>query len=157
MQWPQDTREVIRNRHSKKGQTIQWPKDTREVIRSRHSKKGQTIQWPKDTRGVIRSRHSKKGQILQWSKEQAVIYSNNNKKQHKAKDLTTRTPLKTGDELMCSGRIRNSFFTCGTRRVQVFLYHNTSKTRCSLIGLFKCCVNFCHQFASLFYMHSINL
>ena len=35
-------------------------KDTKEVIRSRKSKKGQTTEWPKDTKEVIRSRKSKK-------------------------------------------------------------------------------------------------
>ena len=35
----------------------------------------------------------------------------------KTKDCTTRTLLKTGDELMCSGRVRNSCSTYDTRRV----------------------------------------
>ena len=33
------------------------------------------------------------------------------------KDQTTQTPLKIGDELRFSGRVSNSFSTCGTRRV----------------------------------------
>jgi hypothetical protein len=33
------------------------------------------------------------------------------------KDRTTRTPLKTWDELMCSGRVISFRSTCGTRRV----------------------------------------
>jgi hypothetical protein len=36
---------------------------------------------------------------------------------HKTKDRVTRTPLKTGGELRCSGRVRNSCSTSGNRRV----------------------------------------
>jgi len=35
----------------------------------------------------------------------------------KGKDRATRTSLKTGDELRCSGRVSSSRSTCGTRRV----------------------------------------
>ena len=39
---------------------------------------------------------------------------------YKTKDRTTRTPLKTGDELRCSGRVVNSSCsTSGTRRVNL--------------------------------------
>jgi phage gpG-like protein len=38
---------------------------------------------------------------------------------HKTKYRVTRTPLKTGDELMCSGRLSNSCSTSGTRRVNL--------------------------------------
>jgi len=31
----------------------------------------------------------------------------------------TRTPLKTGDELRCSGRVSIPFSNCGTRRVTI--------------------------------------
>jgi 4-diphosphocytidyl-2C-methyl-D-erythritol kinase len=44
---------------------------------------------------------------------------------HKTKDRVTRTPLKTGGELMLSGRISGSCSTSGTRRVNLvtqFLY-----------------------------------
>ena len=36
---------------------------------------------------------------------------------HKTKDRVTRTPLKTGGELVCSGRVSSSYSTSGTRRV----------------------------------------
>ena len=36
---------------------------------------------------------------------------------HKTKDRVTRTPLKLGGELMCSGRVSISCSTSGTRRV----------------------------------------
>jgi len=35
----------------------------------------------------------------------------------KTNDRVTRTPLKTGDELRCSGRVNSSCSTSGTRRV----------------------------------------
>jgi hypothetical protein len=36
---------------------------------------------------------------------------------HKTKDGETRTPLKTGGEIGCSGMVINSCSTSGTRRV----------------------------------------
>jgi hypothetical protein len=41
----------------------------------------------------------------------------NNKQ--KTTDRTTRTPLKAGSELGCSGRVGSSFSTSGTRRVNL--------------------------------------
>jgi len=38
---------------------------------------------------------------------------------HKTKDRVIRTPLKTGSELMCSGRVSSSCSTSGTRRVNL--------------------------------------
>jgi len=38
---------------------------------------------------------------------------------YKAKDRVTRTPLKTGGELRCSGRESSSCSTSGTRRVNL--------------------------------------
>jgi hypothetical protein len=38
---------------------------------------------------------------------------------HKTKDRVTRTPLKTGDELRCSGRVSSSCSTSDTRRVNI--------------------------------------
>jgi len=35
----------------------------------------------------------------------------------KSKDRATRTPLKTGDQLSCSGRVSSSSSTSGTRPV----------------------------------------
>jgi len=43
---------------------------------------------------------------------------------HKTKDRVTRTPLKTGGELRCSGRVGSSCSTSGTCRVTlVTLWH----------------------------------
>ena len=36
---------------------------------------------------------------------------------HKTKDRVTQTPLKTGGELMCSGRVSSSYSPSETRRV----------------------------------------
>jgi hypothetical protein len=38
---------------------------------------------------------------------------------YKTKDRVTRTPLKTGGELRCSGRVGSSCSTSGTRRVNL--------------------------------------
>jgi hypothetical protein len=38
---------------------------------------------------------------------------------HNSKDRVTRTPLKTGGELKCSGRVSSSSSTSGTRRVNL--------------------------------------
>ena len=38
---------------------------------------------------------------------------------HKTKDRVTRTPLKTGGELGCSGRVGSSCSTSGTNRVNL--------------------------------------
>jgi len=47
--------------------------------------------------------------------------TNNDKRNitQKTKDRTTRTPLKTGGELICFGRISSSCSTCDTHRVNV--------------------------------------
>jgi hypothetical protein len=38
---------------------------------------------------------------------------------HKTKDRVTRTPLKTGDEVGCSGRVGSSYSTIDTHRVNL--------------------------------------
>jgi hypothetical protein len=57
----------------------------------------QTTQWPKKN--------------VQKDKQRSTKYT------HKTKDRVTRTPLKTGGELGCSGRIDSSCSTSGTRCV----------------------------------------
>jgi len=49
------------------------------------------------------------------TKGQTMIY----KKPHKTKDRVTRSPLKTGGELKCSGRVSRSCSTSGTCRVNL--------------------------------------
>ena len=52
--------------------------------------------------------------------EQILLFSVNWGKQAcRTKDRVTRTPLKTGGELRCSGRVSSSCSTCGTRRVNL--------------------------------------
>ena len=56
-------------------------------------------------------------QTTQWPKEKVQRDKQRSTKHtHKAKDRVARTPLKTGGELMCSGRVSNSCSTGGTRR-----------------------------------------
>ena len=58
---------------------------------------------------------------------------------HNTKDRVTRTPLKTGDELRCSGRVESS---CSTADFLVFVHakqnsqnrHRKRKTRGYLIN-----------------------
>jgi hypothetical protein len=63
----------------------------------------QTTQWPKE-----------KGQK---NKQRSTKHTN----KHKAKDRVTRTPLTTGGELMCTGRVSSSCSTSDTRRVNHFI------------------------------------
>jgi hypothetical protein len=58
--------------------------------------------------------------------EQTTQWPTNNIKKHKlrstkhkTKDQVTRTPLKYGGELSCSGRVSSSCFTSGARRVNI--------------------------------------
>jgi hypothetical protein len=59
---------------------------------------------------------------------------------HKTKDRVTRTLLKIGGELRCSGRISISCFTSGTRRVNLVtnpvISHEWGKDR-EVVGIFK--------------------
>ena len=47
---------------------------------------------------------------------------------HKTKDRVTRTPLKTGGELRCSGRVGNSCSTSDTRRVSKVIMATVNHT-----------------------------
>ena len=68
----------------------------REVIRIRISKKNR---WPKEK--------------VQRDKQRSIEHT------HKTKDRVTLTPLKTGDEIRCSGMVRNSCSTSGTGRINL--------------------------------------
>jgi hypothetical protein len=72
-----------------------------------------------DTKGVIRIRifknrqqHGQKKKI-QKDKQQSIKHT------HKTKDRETRTPLKTGGKLRCSGKVGSSCSTSGIRRVNL--------------------------------------
>jgi hypothetical protein len=59
----------------------------------------QTTQWPKET--------------VQKNKQRSTKHT------YKTKDRVTRTPLKTGGELRCSGRVSSSCSTSDTHRVNL--------------------------------------
>ena len=59
-------------------------------------------------------------QTTQWPKEKVrKDKQRSTKHTYKTKDRVTRTPLKTGCELRCSGRVSSSCSTSGTRRVNL--------------------------------------
>ena len=58
-----------------------------------------------DTKGVIRIRKSKDRQHNDQKKKDK---QRSTKHTHKTKDRVTRTALKTGGELRCSGRVSSS-------------------------------------------------
>jgi hypothetical protein len=77
-------------------------------------------QWEEfeDTKGVIRIRILKKNKQRNGQKKKIQKDKQRSAKQtYQAKDRIIRTPLKTGSELRCSGRVSSSCSTCGTRRV----------------------------------------
>jgi hypothetical protein len=70
-----------------------------------------------DTKGVIRIHISKKNR--QHNGQKKKYKQRSTKLTYKTKDRVTRTPLKTGVELRCSGRVSSSCSTSGTRRVNL--------------------------------------
>ena len=73
-----------------------------------------------DTKGVTRIRKSMKDRQTQWPKEKGQRDKQHSTKHiHKTKDRVTRTPLKTGGELWCYGRVNSSCSTSDTRRVNL--------------------------------------
>ena len=74
----------------------------------------------KDTKEAIRIRILKKNK--QHNGQKKKYKRTNNDLQnitHKTKDRLTRTPLKTGGEIRCSGGMSSSFSTSGTHRVNL--------------------------------------
>ena len=73
-----------------------------------------------DTKGTIRILISKTNRQHNWPKEKVQKDKQRSTKHtYKTKDRVTRTPLKTGGELRCSGRVSSSCSTSGTRRVNL--------------------------------------
>ena len=71
-------------------------------------------------KGVIRIRISKKNRQHNGQKKKYKRTNNDLQNIHiKTKDRITRTPLKTGGELRCSGRVGSSCSTSGTHRVNL--------------------------------------
>ena len=59
-------------------------------------------------------------QITQWPKENVQRDKQRSTKHtYRTKDRVTRSPLKTGSELGCSGRVSSSCATSDTRRVNL--------------------------------------
>ena len=75
------------------------------------------LAYPSGTTGVIRIRIWKKSRQHNGQKKKDKQRST--KRSHKTKDRVTRTPLKTGDELGCSGRVSSSCSTSDARRVNL--------------------------------------
>jgi hypothetical protein len=73
----------------------------------------------KDIKGVIRIRKSKKDRRNDQMKKDKRTNNDLQNTTHKTKDRVTRTPLKTGGELRCSGRVGSSCFTSGISRVNL--------------------------------------
>jgi len=64
--------------------------------------------------------HIEEEQTTQWPKEKVQKDKQRSTKHtYKTKDRVTRTPLKTGGELRCSGKVSSSWSTNGTCRVNL--------------------------------------
>jgi hypothetical protein len=63
---------------------------------------------------VNKAKEGEEKQTTQWPKKQVQ-----KDKQRSTKHRVTRTSLKTGGELRCSGRVSSSCSTRGTRRVNL--------------------------------------
>ena len=72
-----------------------------------------------DTKGAIIIRISKKNRQHNGKKKVQKDKQRSTKHGYKTKDRVTRTPLKTGCELRCSGRVSSSCSTIGTRGVNL--------------------------------------
>ena len=67
-------------------------------------------------------------QTTQWPKEKVQTNKQRSTKHtYKITDRSAWTPLKTGDELRCSGRVCSSCSTSGTRRVNLDAYSVKSR------------------------------
>jgi hypothetical protein len=65
-------------------------------------------------------RYIEEEETTQWQKQKVQKDKQRSTKHtYKTKDRVTRTPLKTGGELRCSGRVSSSCSTSDTRRVNL--------------------------------------
>ena len=71
-----------------------------------------------DTKGAIKICILKKNRMAKRNSTKEHK-QRSTKHTHKTKDQITRTPLKIGSELRCSGRVSSSYSTSGTRRVNL--------------------------------------
>jgi len=92
-------------------------------------------------------------QTTQWTKEKGQKDKQRSTKHtYKTKDRVTRTPLKTGAELRCSGRVSSSCSTSGTRRVILVTNPVISEGRTG-----KCLQQVKHIRGHLWYKYSITV
>jgi hypothetical protein len=82
----------------------------------------------------IQNPYIEKEQTTQWPKEKVQKDKQRSTKHtYKTKDRVTRTPLKTGDELRCSGRVTSTCSSSGTPRVNLvtspIISHERGKDR----------------------------
>jgi len=75
-------------------------------------------QMCEDTKGAIRSRKSTDRQHNDLNKINKGTNNDLQNTTQKAKERSTRTTLKPGDVLRCSGRISISCYTCDTRLIK---------------------------------------
>jgi hypothetical protein len=72
-----------------------------------------------DTKGAIRIHISKKNRQHKGQQKKYKRTNNDQQNTYETKDRVTRTPLKTGGELRCSGRVSSFYSTSDTRRVNL--------------------------------------
>jgi hypothetical protein len=73
-----------------------------------------------DTKRGNQNPYIEEEQTAQWPKEKVQKDKQRSPKHtHKTKDRVIRTPLKTGGEIRCSGRVGSSCSTSGTCRVNL--------------------------------------
>ena len=77
----------------------------------------QTTQWPKDRR--TDNTMVKRQKNRQHNGQKKKYKQRSTKHTYKTKDRVTRTPLKPGGELRCSGRVSSSCSTSCTCRVNL--------------------------------------
>ena len=95
---------------AKRLSTTQWPKEKVQHNGQQNkyntmTKRKSTTQWPKEK--------------VQHNGQKKKYKQRSTKNTHKTKDPATRTPLKTGDYLRCSGRVGSLCSTSGTYRVNL--------------------------------------
>ena len=82
----------------KEGQSIQWPKDTKGIIRSCKSKEDCQYNGQKTSKAYPEA-YIKEGQSIQWSKEKRTKGQTMNDLQNtrqNTKDQATRAPTRVG-------------------------------------------------------------
>ena len=87
------------NPYIEEEQTVHWPKRYQRSNQNPYIEEEQTAQWPK--------------RKVQKDKQRSTKHT------YTTTYRVTRTPLKTGDELRCSGGVGSSCSTSNTRRVNL--------------------------------------